>query len=674
MSGKLTDLSFVGEKRAKLFEKLGIKSVKDFLTYFPRDYEDRRQLKRIADVTDGEKVCVRAVVAEAPAAAAVRKGMTLIKFRAFDDSGFINVTFFNAVYIRSLIKQGDEYIFFGQAQRMGNFVSMANPLFEKAHIQQETRRIIPIYSLTKGISNKMIMAGVDAAMKETDGRFMEILPAPIVEELQLIEPAQAYTMIHSPEDFDQVEKSRRRLIFEELFVFCCAGQRLKGKNTAHPGIVIPHPDIAEYMDWYPYSPTNAQKKAVSDIMRDMSGGLKMNRLLQGDVGSGKTFVAGAAVFAAVKSGRQAAIMAPTEILATQHYEDLGEIFEAHGIRCGLLTGSSASKKKVKQSVADGSCDVLFGTHAIIQRDVEFFNPGLFVVDEQHRFGVSQRAALSEKNPGSHLLVMSATPIPRTLALIFYGDLDISVLDEMPPGRQRVLTYCAPSGTRQRMHGFLKKEIDDGGQVYIVCPLIDSEEQDDRATAVQYSESLKKTLPGVRVEMMHGKLKPAEKDRIMQAFSAGSVDILVSTTVIEVGVNVPNASIMVVENADFFGLSQLHQLRGRVGRGVRQSYCFLMHGADIGETALRRLKTLRGTNDGFKIAEEDLRLRGPGDFFGNKQHGLPEFKLASFFGDATLLEQAAMLAKQTMAQPEEEHPLLIKKVDEIIAQTDASTLN
>ncbi len=676
LNDSVSSLPGVGGKRAAGLARLGLYKIEDFLTFFPRGYEDRTRFSTIFSAVDGDSVCVKATVAAPPATAKLRGNLTLTKLRVFDDTGVMNITYFNNPYVKNRLIQGREYIFFGRIEARSNVKAMLNPAFDLPGAQEASGRILPVYRLTQGVTQKMISSGVAAALKLADGRWQELLPPDILRRNELCGQEEAYHGIHFPADFTQAERARRRLIFEELFVFCCAGQRLKNISRGTPGASIELCPPDEFLAGLPFEATGAQRRSIDEIFRDMAGGSRMNRLLQGDVGSGKTMVAAAAAWLAAKSGKQSAVMAPTELLAAQHHRVLSRMLAPFGITCELLTSSlgAAEKRWVKQRVASGECHVLCGTHAVIQSDVVFSAPGLFVVDEQHRFGVRQRATLSEKGEEAHLLVMSATPIPRTLTLIIYGELDVSLLDELPPGRQKILTYSVGEDKRGRMLGFIEKQVRQGGQAYVVCPLIEAGES-ERESAVEYAMKLERELPGLRIGLVHGKLRPGEKSSVMAAFSAHELDVLVSTTVIEVGVDVPNASLMVIEEADIFGLSQLHQLRGRVGRGERQSFCILMR-KDPSQAARARLKALCDTDDGFVIAEEDLRLRGPGDFFGNRQHGLPEFRIADLNGDTRVIRTAHDEAESLCSADRELNmwPELKKRVDEIIARARQSGLN
>ncbi len=672
----LRTLPGVGPQRLAQLNKLGLFSMEDLLRWFPRDYEDRRTIRPIAQLEEGAAVCVRAVVADEPRKTRLPGGRTMARCRVFDSTGMLQLTFFNQPYLK--LQRGEEYVFFGKPEFNTRGRGMINPVFEPADDPKATGRLLPVYRAAEGLSQNQLRKWIRAALDQARGCYLEPLPAHIVAKWQLCPPEEAFEAIHFPENTQDVAKARRRLIFEELFVFCCAGQTLRGQGRRNPGPPLNYRDPAEFFNTLPFSPTNAQRKAVDQAFADLCGGSRMNRLLQGDVGSGKTLVAAACAWLAVKNGKQAVIMAPTELLARQHKATMEKFLSAHDIPVELLISAlpAAEKRRVTARAASEEPLVLCGTHALIQNNVELPNAALIVVDEQHRFGVGQRAALNQKTDRGHLLAMSATPIPRTLTLILYGDLDVSVLDELPPGRQPVMTRMVSEAKRQDMYGFLQKEIDAGGQAYIVCPLVEEgEEASEKKAATAYIEQLQQILPRLRVGLMHGRLKPTEKEAVMAQFAAGDLDVLVSTTVIEVGVDVPRATLMIVENADFFGLSQLHQLRGRVGRGSRQSYCFLMHQAKT-ETAKERLQTLCRTNDGFQIAETDLRLRGPGDFFGRRQSGLPGFAIADLATDMNVLEAAQQSAQALLREDPalQSAPLLANRVQEVIQKTLASSMN
>lgn len=645
----------IGEQRARSLKKLEVSTVRDLISYFPRDYEDRRKISLLAEVPDGENACVKAYVLTPPRLNRVRKGLDLVKFRIADNSGACDVTFFNQSYIKDSIKQGGEYIFFGRISKSGGYASMANPLFEAADSAGTiTGRIVPIYRLTRGISQKVLVNSIEQALKAVPEPFPDVLPENVRRKYGLADAGFCYKSIHFPESPEDLEKARKRLVFEELFVLSCALGLMKHNNARNAGYVLEKTPPDAFYEALPFELTGAQRRSLEQAMGDMVSGKAMNRLIQGDVGSGKTAVAAGCIWFAHRSGLQSAFMAPTEILAEQHYKTLSGLLGKFGIKTILLTGSLSAKAKrtAHEILEKGEADLVVGTHAIISEGVKFRNLALVITDEQHRFGVRQRAALSEKGNSPHVLVMSATPIPRTLALIIYGDLDISIIDELPPGRQKVETYMVREPMRERINKFAARLVSEGRQVYIVCPMIEENEGTELKSALEYAEKLKtKVFPNLRVAHLHGKMKAAEKEAVMSEFAAGNIDILVSTTVIEVGVDVPNAALMIIENAERFGLSQLHQLRGRVGRGAHKSYCVLFNGSS-GEEAEQRLKVLCRTNNGFEISEEDLRLRGPGDFFGSRQHGLPDMKLADLRCDMDTLSVAQEAAKRLLEEDPE----------------------
>lgn len=666
----LLSVSGIGPKKAALLEKMGLRTLRDALEYYPRSYDDRTRVIPIAELREGERACIRAVVGTTPALHRIRKGMELTKCTVFDDSGTIGITFFNNRYYAALLREGEEYLFCGTVQGQGRMRQLVSPVYEKK-APGENGGIVPVYSLAAGVTQRDLMKATDAALAAVAGEYPEFLPGYLLAEYQL--PALQYTIaaIHRPQTMEEVADARRRMVFEELFLLCCGLQRIKAVWREEAGIVFQNTDLEAFWDALPFPPTGAQRRAVEEIAADCRKGCAMNRLVQGDVGSGKTVVAAALCVLAAQNGWQAALMAPTEILAAQHELSLAPLFAALGFSCVLLTGSmgAAEKREKHAEIASGKAQIVIGTHALIQKDVEFRNLGAVVADEQHRFGVGQRATLRQKGGQPHTLVMSATPIPRTLALILYGDLDVSVLDELPPGRQPVETYAVGEKMRPRIYRFMEKQILDGGQVYVVCPLVEEGELPLKS-AEQHVLALRRALPHRRVALLHGRMKQADKDAVMAAFSAGEADILVATTVIEVGVNVPNANLMVVEDGDRFGLSQLHQLRGRVGRGKRQSYCILF-GKDKGEKARERLKILCGTNDGFEIARADLAQRGPGDFFGQRQHGLPALHVADLAADLALMQSAREEAERLLADdPGMEHyPELRARVERMFRSTE-----
>ena len=629
-----TDVRYIkgiGEQRAKSLARLGVRTLGDLLNYFPRTYEDRTVTRPLAEVLPEETVCVRAMVATEPRLTHVRRGMDLVKLRIVDESGSADVTYFNQSYVRDQLHKGESYVFYGKVGGTLLRKTMTNPVYEREDRSGVTTgRILPVYKLTHGISNKLLITVMESALDYCGDMLPELLPPSVSAERALPKAGFAYRNVHFPPDWETLALARRRLIFEELFVLSCAMHMLRARRERAPGRVLPTADTEEFYASLPFAPTGAQRRAVSEALSDMASGKCMSRLVQGDVGSGKTLVAAALLWNAWKSGCQSAFMAPTEI---------------------LLTGSLTAKQKreIKAAAAQGAVDVLVGTHALITEDVEFFDLGLVVTDEQHRFGVEQRSALTAKGARPHVLVMSATPIPRTLALMIYGDLDVSVLNELPPGRQKVDTVSVTEEYRDRLNGFIRSQVEEGRQVFVVCPMVEESEvlSEGVKSATEHAQELRKTFPDLTVGCVHGKMKPRDKEAAMDAFVRGETSILVSTTVVEVGVDVPNASLMIVENAERFGLSQLHQLRGRVGRGVHKSWCVLM-AHDPTEEAKQRLRVLVKTSDGFAVAEEDLKLRGPGDFFGSRQHGLPEMHIAELTGSMDTLKEAQEAAKTLIA--------------------------
>ena len=669
----------IGPKKVKLFEKLHISTLQDALETYPRDYEDRTQLTRIADIEAEDKYAVRAVLGTEPRVSRIRKGMTLVKCTIFDESGSLGVTWFNQPYAAAQLRVGQEYLFYGRVQGFGRGRQMVSPQAEKvAESDPHPGRIVPVYPLTAGLTQRDMARVTEAALDTVPGDWPDPLPELLRVKYRLPDAADALSAIHRPKNRGEVDEARRRMVFEELFLLCCGLQQLKERRRADSGIRFDSSRLDEFFAALPFSPTGAQRRAIEEIAADCASGRPMNRLVQGDVGSGKTVVAAALCALAAQNGWQAAFMAPTEILAAQHAETLTPMLDKLGLRCTLLTGSmtAAQKRNALAAIESGSANVVVGTHALIQQSVVFHRLGAVIADEQHRFGVAQRAALSAKGETPHVLVMSATPIPRTLALIMYGDLDVSILDETPPGRSPVETYAVGENMRRRITAFIEKQLVAGGQVYVVCPLVEDGEGDSSLkSAEQHAKDIQAQLPHRRVAVLHGRMKNAEKDAVMRDFAAHKYDILVATTVIEVGVDVPNANLMVVEDADRFGLSQLHQLRGRVGRGTRQSYC-VFFGADKGSTARERLKILCKTNDGFEIARADLSQRGPGDFFGRRQHGLPALHVADIAADLALMQSAREEAEAILAADPtlSGYPLLKDRVHRMFAERDDEAFN
>lgn len=640
----------INTRNTKALSRLGIETLRDLIGWFPRRYDDRTQIKHIADLSPDETACVSAVIAAPPVLSYVpRSKMYLVKMQAIDECGIgiLDIIFFNQPWQKDQFFVGKTYIFYGRAEGDGLQRKFMNPVAEESGRQNLTGRIVPIYPLTAGIKQqtmaRCIRNGLDACLDILP----EVLTDKIRREHQLCRIRYAYENIHFPASQEALEIARRRLAFEELFLFTGGMLQIRKRREIVHVPPCQEVDMSVFYQALPFDLTDAQHRCIDEALADMRSGVPMNRLCQGDVGSGKTMTAAACVYFMVKNNRQAALMAPTEILARQHYTGLAPILENLGIRCALLTGSTSAKEKriISAQLATGEIDFMIGTHALITSGLNYAALGLVVTDEQHRFGVAQRAALVEKGEHPHTLVMSATPIPRTLALILYGDLDISIIDQLPPGRRPVATYAVSSGYHTRVYQFIRKLIEKGRQAYIVCSMVeetgagDSQSQNDRKAVLEYANMLQtKIFPDLKVAFVHGKMKAREKEEVMRAFAAHETDILVSTTVIEVGVDVPNAAVIVVENAERFGLSQLHQLRGRVGRGSHQSYCVLISDNRSEETR-QRLRVMTKTTDGFKIAEEDLKLRGPGDFFGQRQHGIPGLKIADLGCDAHLLKEA-----------------------------------
>lgn len=644
----------VGEKRAKSFLKLGIKTASDLLYHLPRDYEDRTEVKNICDLIEGENICVCGRLLAAPRTFKSRNRLSVTTTSVSDGTGIMKLTWFNAKYIENELSRGGEFIFFGTVSYKGRNAEMVNPVTEPLSGGKKTGRIVPIYPLTAGLSQYNIRSAQEAALSALEGQIENVVPEKIAKKCAILPTFSAMREIHMPSSKEMFQKARYSLAFEELLVMQTGIMKLKGTREKYTATPIKNVKCAaELASSLPFELTAAQRRVINEICADLRRNVPMNRLVQGDVGSGKTVVAAAAIFAAVRSGFQAAMMAPTEILAKQHFSTFSKIFSKFGVRLALLTGGkSRAKDETLRKIASGEVDVVIGTHAILTENVEFLRLALAVTDEQHRFGVRQRAALSEKGKNVHTLVMTATPIPRTLSLILYGDLDVSIIDELPLGRKEVKTIAIGEKMRPRVYKFIEEKIKEGRQIYIVCPLVEESEAVAAAAVNEYAKSLSEGyFKDYKIEALCGKMKNREKDAVMERFSSGETDILVSTTVIEVGVDVPNASVMIIENAERFGLSQLHQLRGRIRRGVYDAFC-IMFCSSGGDVARERMKIMTETNDGFKISEKDLYLRGPGEFFGVRQHGLPELKIANLSEDMEILKMAQIAAEEIISEDKE----------------------
>ncbi len=706
LNAPIDTLSGVGETRKKAYAKLGIYTLRDLIYHFPRAFENRGNIRPLSQVENGEKCACILTVSSEPRIAKVKRGMNLLKFKAFDDSdagdgSVCEITFFNQDYLRTSFSIGATFRFYGKVEKKGNRYAMSTPAFEPYYDGRSLPPLHPVYRLTDGISGKMLAGHIAQVLPTAVSHIEDPLPEDIRMREGLYALSFALKQIHNPDSFETLHQAKRRLAFDEFLRFALGLGTMARTPREKGAPVCDYTDLSEFLGMLPYTLTDDQQKAISDIQKDMATDTAMHRMLVGDVGCGKTVCAAAAMYMAIRSGRQAALMAPTGILATQHAHDLIPLFEKMGIRGALLTGNTtpAAKKKIYAALSHPDptqrLDFVVGTQALLSEGVAFAVPGLVITDEQHRFGVNQRAILSEKNQHAHLLVMSATPIPRSLALVLYGDLDVSRITQMPPGRQRVDTFVVDESYRERLDAFIAKNVGEGGQVYVVCPAVEEKSEEDAdlipmwadfddfqspqtkqtvmedipmRAAVQVAQELSEKLPHLSVAYVHGKMKPAEKDGVMRDFASGDIHVLVSTTVIEVGVNVPNACLMIVENAERFGLSQLHQLRGRVGRGQRKSYCILVRGGG-GDAAKARLEVMRTTHDGYAIAEQDLIQRGPGDFLapgdhsGIRQSGGFRLQAAEGWQDTDLMEHAFAYAKDILtADPDlEEHPLLKDEV-------------
>jgi ATP-dependent DNA helicase RecG len=640
----IQSLKGIGPAKSKLFQKLGIKTVEDLFYYYPRGYKDKSIITDISNLVPEYLYTIKATVVSRPLEIRSKNGVLVVKLPVSDETGRINIVWFNNRFIKNTIKQGDELFFYGKVKLMGRDLVMESPEFEKTASSASVNllRIVPEYPLTEGLSHKDIRKAVFGALEFTEGKLNDIFPEDFRKRYQLSEINFSMNNLHFPETLFNMNLAINRFKFEELFILQSGLIHIKRMNSLEvEGIAFEAYDEREFADKLPFKLTNAQLKVVDEIFKDMEKHKPMNRLVQGDVGSGKTIVALLAMYKCTRNGFQSLMMVPTEILAEQHYLTFKDLLEGTGMRIELLKGSMTAKEKnaALQRIRNHEADIIIGTHALIQDKVEFPKVGLVITDEQHRFGVRQRTVLSDKGNNPDILVMTATPIPRTLTLILYGDLDVSLIDELPPGRKKIETYFIDSSKKERFYGFVKKELDQGRQAYFVCPLVEESEKLELNAATQYRDELQNEyFKGYNVGLLHGKMKADEKNQVMEDMREGKIHILVATTVIEVGVNIPNATIMAIENAERFGLAQLHQLRGRVGRGAHQSYCILVSDSD-GKIAVERLKYMTKSENGFDIAEKDLELRGAGEVLGQRQHGLPELKIADILNDTALLKQS-----------------------------------
>ena len=637
----------VGPNRVALLNRLGIYTLEDLITYYPRTHEDRSIPKKIIDLLHGEEALIEAIPVSRMSEIKIRRNFTMYKLIVRDDTGTCQITWYNQTYLKNMFKVGEKYKFFGKVNKKFNKVDMISPVFDSENSIKNTGKIIPIYPTTYNLPQNTLRKIIENGLAEIDEKLEDTLPEYLLSKYNLCDLNTAIKQIHFPDNFENFNKARKRLVFEELLSMQLALLSLKSQyEVESEGISLDkNVKMSELIDKLPFRLTKAQLRVLEEIDNDLESSKPMNRLLQGDVGSGKTVVAEIAAYKAVKSGYQVAIMAPTAILATQHLESFTSLLDDTGIKCELLISGISKKKKedILERLKNGEIDILIGTHALLEENVVFKNLGLVVTDEQHRFGVRQRSTIAKKGDNPNVLVMTATPIQRTLALILYGDLDISIIDELPPNRKKIDTFPVTKEMDDRVNNFIKEQIDSGRQAYIVCPLVEDSEEIDARSVLELAEKYKNVVfKDYKVEYLHGKMKPKEKDEIMERFKNKEIDILISTTVIEVGVNVPNANIMVIENAERFGLAQLHQLRGRVGRGEYKSYCILKYQGNS-DVIRKRMNVMKATNDGFIISEKDLELRGTGEFFGTKQHGLPEFKIANLFEDMQVLKLVQSIA-------------------------------
>ena len=661
----------VGPNRVKLLNKLNIYSLEDLITYYPRNYEDRSKPKKIVDTVNGEETLIEAIVTSRMREIRTSKrNMTIYKLIVRDETDSCELVWYNQPYLKNMFEMGKKYKFYGRINKKIGMTEMLSPVYDVEEKSKNTGKIIPIYPTTYNLSQNTIRQIIENGLEITNDKLEETMPDYLLNEYNLLTLKEAINKIHFPSEFKDFDKARNRLVFEELLTMQLLLLSLKNKYKNNEAGIRFNEDIkmSDIINDLPFKLTKAQLRVLEEIDKDMESEKAMNRLLQGDVGSGKTIVAIIAAYKAVKSGYQMAIMAPTSILATQHLESFEAILSKYSIKCELLLGSTTKKKKedILERLKSGEIDIIIGTHSLLEENVVFKNLGLVITDEQHRFGVRQRSTIAAKGKNPDVLVMTATPIPRTLALILYGDLDISIIDELPPNRKKIDTFAVRKSMENRVNNFIRKQIDEGRQAYIVCPLVEENEEINAKSVLELAEKYKTEIfKDYKVEYLHGKMRPKEKDEIMQRFKDKEIDILISTTVIEVGVNVPNSNIMVIENAERFGLAQLHQLRGRVGRGEYKSYCILKYEGNS-EIIRKRMQVMQDTNDGFIISEKDLELRGSGEFFGTKQHGLPEFKIANLFEDIKMLKLVQDISMKILQEDplfEKEENIKLKKLVE-----------